>query len=226
MPQHREIPKRASCPALDLADEDVLTHLCFAQTPVANADLILVFGNNVQHAAQARHTAALCKAHPKAAIVLTGGQPEYSDSLGAKTKALAESDALRLELSKLVDLERRRVFLERRSANTRENVVFAADYIRGAEPKALVFLSQSFALGRSFMTIRAVLPEIAHVGSLGMDRKISHQELSRTTWHNHRELRDVVWGEFLRIVNYSRRGDIDPGEQSDTIDRLAAKYLT
>lgn len=225
MVQHREIPKQPQCPVLDAADEEMLTRLCFCQTAVESADLIFVFGNNVQHDEQAKLTAALCQQHPQAPLVLTGGAPNYSDSLGENNVAVAESDALHQFLVHLADLRNRQVFIERRSQNTLENITFSADHIRSMGPKTVVFLSQAFALGRSAMTIRAVLPEIEVIGSLGMDRYVEGELLTSATWTGSSRLRQIVWGEFLRIVTYAARGDIDPGSYSQIIADLAAKYL-
>lgn len=225
MVQYREIPKQPECPVLDAADEEQLTRLCFNQTAVESADLIFVFGNNVQHDEQARLTAALCQEHLEAALVLTGGAPNYADSLGGNHVAVAESDALQQRLVHLADLGNRQVFIERKSQNTLENVTFAADYIRSLRPETLVYLSQSFALGRSAMTIRAVLPEIAVIGSLGMDRYVDGELLTSATWTQSAKLRQVVWGEFLRIVTYSAQGDIAPGVHSQSIADLAAKHI-
>jgi len=222
----REIPKQPNCPDLDATDEDKLSSLCFDEMPLDDADLIFVFGNNVQHYEQARLAAALCERHPRASLVLTGGQPNYSENLGANRVALAESDALHLELAKRTNLERREVIMERKSQNTLENVTFAVEHIRSVEPKKVIFLSQSFALGRSAMTFRAVLPEIGRIGSLGMDRYVGTELLSSDNWRQSAILRDIVWGEFLRMVTYSARGDIDAGAHSLLLSQLAAKYLT
>jgi uncharacterized SAM-binding protein YcdF (DUF218 family) len=225
MVQHREIPKQPQCPALDAADEETLTHLCFGQTAVDAADLIFVFGNNVQHDQQAKLTAALCQQHPEAPLVLTGGAPNYSDSLGGNNMAVSESDALHRSLVQVAELGSRQVFIERESRNSLENVAFAANYIRSIGPSKMVYLSQSFALGRSAMTIRAVLPEITVLGSMGMDRYVEGELLTSATWTESSKLREIVWGEFLRIVTYSARGDIDAGPHTSIIASLAAKYL-
>jgi uncharacterized SAM-binding protein YcdF (DUF218 family) len=225
MVQHREIPKQPACPVLDAADEEQLTRLCFSQNAMETADLIFVFGNNVQHEEQARLAGFLCQRHPEAVLVLTGGAPNYSESLGDSRELMAESDALHQLLQRSVNLSNRKLFIERMSQNTRENVAFAAEYISATNPRSLVYLSQSFALGRSAMTIRAVLPEIAMIGSLGMERYVDGELLTSVTWTRSAKLRQVVWGEFLRIVTYSARGDIDPGSCSKTIEALAAKYI-
>lgn len=225
MVQHREIPKQPQCPALDAADEETLTRLCFGQTAADAADLIFVFGNNVQHDEQAKLTAALCQQHPQAPLVLTGGAPNYSDSLGENNTAVSESDALHQSLMQVAELGNRQVFIERESRNTLENVAFAANYIRSIGPRKMVYLSQSFALGRSGMTIRAVLPEITVLGSMGMDRYVEGELLTSASWTGSSTLREIVWGEFLRIVAYSARGDIDAGPHTPTIASLAEKYL-
>ena len=225
MVRHREIPKQPQCPALDAADEETLTRLCFGQTAVDAADLIFVFGNNVQHDEQAKLTAALCQQHPQASLVLTGGAPNYSDSLGENNVAVSESDALHQSLMQVAELGNRQIFIERESRNTLENVAFAANYIRSIGPSKMVYLSQSFALGRSAMTIRALLPEITVLGSMGMDRYVEGELLTSATWTQSSRLREIVWGEFLRIVAYSARGDIDAGPHTPIIASLAAKYL-
>lgn len=225
MVQHREIPKQPQCPALVAADEESLTRLCFGQTAVEAADLIFVFGSNVQHDEQAKLTAALCQQHPQAPLVLTGGVPNYSESLGENNMAVSESDALHRSLVQVAELGNRQIFIERKSRSTLENVAFAANYIRSIGPKKMVYLSQSFALGRSAMTIRALLPEITVLGSLGMDRYVEGELLTSATWTGSAKLRQIVWGEFLRIVAYSARGDIDAEPHTATIASLAAKYL-
>ena len=50
----REIPKFAECPLLDDADQRTLSDLCFRNDILENADLIFVFGNNVQQEELAR----------------------------------------------------------------------------------------------------------------------------------------------------------------------------
>ncbi|WP_373475236.1 YdcF family protein [Sphingorhabdus sp.] len=225
MVQLREIPKRPRCPALDPEDEEQLTELCFYLKLVDDADVIFVFGNNIQHNEQSRLVAAICQNHPRASLVLTGGKPNYSENLGDNRVSLAESEALYQSLAQSADVGDRNIFLERRSQNTLENVAFAANHIRSLVPKTMVYLSQSFAQGRSAMTLRAQLPEIVSVGSMGMDRTVEGELLTSSTWTQSAILRDVIWGEFLRMVTYSVRGDIDPGPHSLTISQLAWKYL-
>lgn len=69
----------------------------------------------------------------------------------------------------------------------------------------MVYLSQSFALWRSAMTIRAVLPETAVLGSMGMDGYVEGELPKRATSTESSQLREIVWGEFLRIVACSGR---------------------
>jgi hypothetical protein len=58
-----------------------------------------------------------------------------------------------------------------------------------------------------------------------MDRYVEGELLTSATWAESAKLRQIIWGEFLRIVAYSARGDIHAGPHTPIIASLAAKYL-
>jgi DUF218 domain len=189
---------------------------------VTNPDAMIVFGTNVQHKELAATTAKALAATPRLALALTGGTPQYTDSASNTGHGiLAESDVLYAELAARMDLGLYPVFIDRLSRNTLENVMCVADFVRHQGASVVTFLSHSYAVGRSAMTIRAVLPGLAVGGSAGLSLLVDGQRLTANTWHGNKAMRDIVWGEFIRVVTYARRGDIDPGNTRVEIECLA-----
>lgn len=216
----REIPKRMACPRL--TDDQIrrITGLCFNYEPLSEPDAIFVFGTSCQHSELADAVLNVLSGSPEALLVLTGGRPDFADTLGNRNHAKAESEILRTELSARHDLSPFRILIETRSQNMRENVRFVADAISSHEIHRIAFLAHSFAMGRAAMTIRATLPTISVGGTVGLSLLVKGKHLRATNWSGDKLMRNIVWAEFLRIVRYSRRGDIAPCEKRGVIEDL------
>lgn len=217
----REVPKRVACPQLTHEQMRDLTDICFNANNVENPDVIVVFGTNARHEELAETTIGLLERFPHAAIALTGGKPDYGDSLGIQHALLSESDVLCKILRDRADLRQRNFFIERESRNTLENILFISDFVKSIDARRLAFLSNSFSVGRSEMTIRSVLPHIDTGGMAGLHLQINGYSLTAETWHDHPSSRDIVWAEFMRIVLYSDKGDIDLGNKRQAVLNLA-----
>lgn len=114
-------------------------------------------------------------------VGVTSRMPRYVDNAGnGGHGVLAESDALYADLATRADRSRGPVFINRLSCNTLENVMFVADFIRDLGAPVVSFLSNSYAVGRSAMTIRAVLPGLAVGGCAGLSLLVDGKQRRQT----------------------------------------------
>lgn len=215
----RRIPKRVPPPPLSHLHITSLSQLCFGKEVSGTADLIFFFGTNTEHVKAALLLTSLLERGISRRLLITGGLAHYSDA----------TIPLQIESEKLYSLLSKEEFpgvefiLERDSSNTLENVLYALELYDFSHAKRLIFVSQSFALGRSRLTLQRYLP---HTELLQQNYDISvegHGPLTKDNWYQTQVGRELVWGEFLRIVTYGRDGMIECEEIEPNLKRLLEK---
>ena len=102
-----------------------------------------------------------------------------------------------------------RMAIQDRSQNTLEDVAFSLDLLGtgDAAPKRLVYAAKPHHSGRCFLTLRRFLPD-SELLYHPLPSATGGVAIDVATWHDDRESRARVYAEYLRIIEYSARGDI------------------
>lgn len=205
----REIDKTPIVPHLSFRAIKLLTELCFPTTSpiIEPLDAVLVFGSHTAHKALAAPVHDLLKHNLCQQVIATGGVPPYDDHPGEHPQSEAE-----LFLHELSPLDYPEVALlqEHESHNTLENVIHGLAHPRLKTPiNHLAYVCKSFASGRCYLTLKQHAPD-ATLYPLPVDVTYddTHPAITRDNWYESDPGRTRVWGEYLRIQTYSKRGDI------------------
>lgn len=101
------------------------------------------------------------------------------------------------------------ILIQDRSTNTLEDVAFSLDVLdqHNISPESIAFLCKAHHSGRCLRTLRKFFPShtllpVTYVAAYD-GVKISEED-----WYQHKVSRGRVYGEYLRIIKYTERGDI------------------
>ncbi len=101
------------------------------------------------------------------------------------------------------------ILVQDRSTNTLEDVAFSLDALekQSISPESIAFLCKAHHSGRCLRTLRKFFPSqtLSPVTYLAEYEGV---KISKQDWYQHEGSRGRVYGEYLRIIEYTRRGDI------------------
>lgn len=211
------IPKYPEVP--DLTEEQIqaLTNIIFLEEALfqyqQKYDLIFVFGGSHPGNWQTAFHAYRDRLADK--ILLTGGiKPNVIRHKEWKGGDTAESHVMRKQLLKL-GVPEKALIIEDRSTNSLENILFAQELFDFKSVRNVLFICKSFAAGRQYRTLKKHLPKQIHIAPYPFDSSlINDQIVTRDNWMNDSNSRSFVYGEYLRILAYGTKGDIEPLEKA------------
>lgn len=195
------IPRYAPVPS-DLTEEDfrMIEQTVFVPADPKPSDVLFVFGYSRQDWEPVWN---MYKEGMAPVIVATGLYGAQSPE-----KDLPQSHVIRDILIEY-GVPATAIVFEDRSTNTLENVKFGKEALdaRGISPKSILFFSKAHHSGRCMRTLRKYFPN-AELSCFQFNPVYDEIVIARETWRDHRESRERVYGEYLRIREYSARGDI------------------
>lgn len=100
------------------------------------------------------------------------------------------------------------IVYEDRSTNTLENVLFAKEVFDFDAISTLLFVCKSHVTGRQGRTLAKHLPDHLTYVPYTFDAAYKGVTLSREHWMETELGRSRIWGEYLRILYYGKKGDI------------------
>ena len=101
------------------------------------------------------------------------------------------------------------ILVQDRSTNTLEDVAFSLDVLEQHDisPESIAFLCKAHHSGRCLRTLRKFFPSQTLL-SITYLAEYEGVKMSKEDWYQHEVSRGRVYGEYLRIIEYTRRGDI------------------
>ncbi|MET3557944.1 uncharacterized SAM-binding protein YcdF (DUF218 family) [Streptococcus rupicaprae] len=203
------IPKTPEVPALSEEDITFLTEVTFGdKVPVQACDALFVFGGT-----HPGHWEKAIEAYQKGLvrkIILTGGvSPTGTPNPDWTHGKEPEADVIK-EYLLAAGIPEEVIVLENRSTNTLENVLFAKEIVDFSQIKSLMFVCKSHVTGRQGRTLAKHLPEHLTYVPYTFDASYQGHVLSWETWMETDIGRSRIWGEYLRIIYYGKKGDILP----------------
>lgn len=206
------IPRFPEVPPLSEAQVAALTRVVFLDGPgePEACDLIFVFGGT--HPALWRAAAEAYHRDLGPRLLLTGGVNPRGTQGRARENAGKVPEA-RFLAGKLIEagVPENRLILEERSTNTLENVLFAREVFDFGTIESVLLVCKSYAAGRKYRTLRRHLLAGVRIVPYPFDTTgRDGQLITRENWMESAEGRARVYGEYLRIVTYGARGEIEP----------------
>lgn len=219
----RQISKTPQAPHIDEELKQLLTELCFAvENPLEAVDLMFVYGTPFSVKAIAYHISQLLETGLVHTVLLTGGLVHHKELLICQK---SEASLIYKELNLNKDYSHIRFFLEEKSQNTLENVTEGLKIFNFSDCKRICFISASHCARRSYLTLRKYFPQGELIQSTyNASYPEDVRKLSKDNWYTFDFGIRRIWGEFLRIKEYGRRGDIAYHDVIDLVDKID-KYI-
>ena len=101
------------------------------------------------------------------------------------------------------------ILVQDRSTNTLEDVTFSLDVLEhhNISPESIAFLCKAHHSGRCLRTLRKFFPSQT-LSPIIYVAEYEGVKISKEDWYQHEVSRGRVYGEYLRVMEYTRRGDI------------------
>lgn len=201
------IAREPKVPPLSQIEINHLTKIVFGPLiPLARCDVIFVFGG--VHPGHWQ-TALTAYQHGMAdKIIVTGGRSntndlEYQRLIGTQTEC-----AIIVEHLLAAGVPKTAIISEDNSTNSLENVVYACEKFDFKTVKSVLFVTKEHVVGRHWRTLAQYLPADIKLIPDSFPCVYEDTLVTRTNWMDSVVGRKRVWGEYLRINAYSKKGDI------------------
>ncbi|TSC58621.1 MAG: hypothetical protein Greene041619_495 [Candidatus Peregrinibacteria bacterium Greene0416_19] len=193
------LPREPAVPPLSSTELDRIEATVFFPSEPKSSDLLFVFGTSD---GDWKSVADLFIMKNIAPIVLTTGKGPPTAPAGEEPQAHTIRDAL---VSHGVPSDR--ILTEDRSTNTGENVMFGKMILKEhhLDPRSIVFACKAHHSGRCARTLAKHFPGVA-LSCFSYPATYEGVEVRRETWRKHAVSRARVYGEYVRIMEYTRRG--------------------
>ncbi|NQU77336.1 YdcF family protein [Candidatus Falkowbacteria bacterium] len=200
-----EFPRLPKAPKLTKKDISILTDMIFVEDNIKKSDLIFVFGTSHEEA----HKVVLKanKINKDTTIIITGGVYYLASNKKWKEKRYTCHDRIK-ELLIKKGINPDLIIGHSRSSNTLEDILFAKKIFDFSKVRSILFISKAHHTGRCLRTLIKQLPGVKNFNSYSYNAIYNNQELSRKNWYKTAQGIKRVYGEYLRILEYSKKGDI------------------
>lgn len=216
------IPREPEMPILSLADMNTITMVVFGpKLAVPRCDAIFVFGGI--HPGHWLTTIQAFRHNLGDLIIVTGGQSRtagvgYQEKVGQNMESELIVDKLLRE-----GIPSDQIIMEQKSANSLENVEYAKELIDFNKFKKLLFITKSHVVGRHWRTLQKHLPANIELYPYSFVTDYNGVFVSRDNWMDSSIGRSRVWGEYLRIYEYGKKGDLVALNSDEIITTLTNK---
>lgn len=213
----REILKVPESPNMDAELISALTSLCFQEESIEPSDLLFVFGSNVQHREIADIISYMLNEELVDQVLITGGIANYNGSF-YKKEAESEQIKSHIPLEKYAD---KKIYTENKSKNIIENITEAQKMFSFENIKSMTFLSHSYASTRAALSLKRFFPSVTlHCIPLPLPTDFLKYPISRHMWFKTEYGKGLIWGEYLRLQTYGKRGDFPIEEIRDSLNYI------
>lgn len=217
-----EIERNPTPPRLNKKAKELITKLCFRKdNTLKKVDGIFVYASIVGINDLVKLIKKILSKKISNKIFITGGvtTKKFVKDLKIKT-GLTEADTL-LNALNLDQYKNLKVFIERKSTNTLENVTETLKNPEFQKCKSLLFIFKSHSAGRGYLTLRKFFQSV-NILQQTFDTKYKrvNKRITRDNWHSFTFGQSRVWGEYLRIKIYGNRGGIEFNEIKDLVAEI------
>ena len=201
--KNRPIPREVAVE--DLSPEEIarITQTVFVAPESHPVDLLFIFGTSTIDSDALESVARdYQKGHfPK--VMVTGLSGRLYSETGKPVAHIMRDELIARGVPSEI------ILVQDRSTNTLEDVAFSLDVLEKhrISPESIACLCKVHHSGRCLRTLRKFFPSqiLSPVTYLAEYEGV---KISKEDWYQHEVSRGRVYGEYLRIIEYTRRGDI------------------
>lgn len=202
--KNHSIPREVAVEDLSPEEIENITQTVFVTSDLhPAADLLFIFGTSTIDSDALESVARDCQQEHFPKAIVTGLSGRLYSETGKPVAHIMRDELIARGVPS--DL----ILIQDRSTNTLEDVAFSLDVLEkhSISPESIAFLCKAYHSGRCLRTLRKFFPSqtllpITYVAVYD-GVKIAEED-----WYQRKVSRGRVYGEYLRIIEYSKRGDI------------------
>ncbi len=189
----------------DLSPEEIehITQTVFIAPESQPADLLFIFGTSTLDNEVLEFVARDYQQGRFPKVLVTGLSGRLYSETGKPVAHIMRDELIARGVPSEV------ILVQDKSTNTLEDVAFSLDVLEKHDisPESIAFLCKAHHSGRCLRTLRKFFPSqiLSPITYLAAYDGV---EVSKEDWYQHEVSRGRVYGEYLRIIAYSKRGDI------------------
>ena len=190
----------------DLSPEEIehITQTVFVTSDLHPAsDLLFIFGTSTIDGEILESVARDCQQGRFPKVIVTGLSGRLYSETGKPVAHMIRDELIARGVPSDI------ILVQDKSTNTLEDVAFSLDVLEkhSISPESIAFLCKAHHSGRCLRTLRKFFPSqtllpVPYIAAYD-GIKVAEED-----WYQHEVSRGRVYGEYLRIIEYTRRGDI------------------
>ena len=197
------IPREVAVEDLQPEEIEHITQTVFIASESQPADLLFIFGTSTIDNDILESVARDCQQKHFPEVIVTGLSGRLYSETGKPVSHIMRDELITRGVRSDT------ILVQDQSTNTLEDVAFSLAVLKDHDisPESIAFLCKAHHSGRCLRTLRKFFPSqtLSPVTYLA---EYDGVKVSKTDWHQHKVSRSRVYGEYLRIIEYSKRGDI------------------
>ena len=200
----RRIPREVAVEDLSPEEIENITQTVFVTSDLHSAaDLLFIFGTSTIDDEVLESVARDCQQKHFPKVIVTGLSGRLYSETGKPVAHIMRDELIARDVPS--DL----ILVQDRSTNTREDVAFSLEVLEKHDisPESIAFLCKAHHSGRCLRTLRKFFPAQT-LSPITYVAEYDGVKVSKEDWYQHEVSRGRVYGEYLRIIEYTRRGDI------------------
>ncbi len=201
--KNRSIPREVAVEDLSSEEIEHITQTVFVASESQPADLLFIFGTSTIDGEVLDSMARACQKGCFPKVMVTGLSGRLYSKTGKPVAHIMCDELIARGVPS--DL----ILVQDRSTNTLEDVAFSLDVLEKHDisPESIAFLCKAHHSGRCLRTLRKFFPSQI-LSPVTYIAAYDGVKIAEEDWYQHKVSRGRVYGEYLRIIEYTRRGDI------------------
>ena len=199
----RPVPREVAVDDLSPEEIERITQTVFVAPESQPVDLLFIFGTSTIDNGILESVARDYQKGRFPRVLVTGLSGRLYDETGKPVARIMRDELIARYVPSDI------ILVQDRSTNTLEDVAFSLDVLEqhSISPESIAFLCKAHHSGRCLRTLRKFFPSqtLLPVTYLAEYEGV---KISKEDWYQHEVSRGRVYGEYLRIIEYTRRGDI------------------
>ena len=201
--KNRSIPREVAVEDLSPEIIEHITQTVFAASESQPAELLFIYGTSSIDSEILESVARDCLQGRFPKVLVTGLSGRLYYETGRPLALIMRDELITRGVPSDV------ILVQDRSTNTLEDVAFSLDVLEQHDisPESLAFLCKAHHSGRCLRTLRKFFP-FQTLSPVTYVAEYDGVKIAREDWYQHEGSRGRVYGEYLRIIEYTKRGDI------------------
>ena len=201
--KNRSIPREVAVEDLSPEEIEGITQTVFIASQSQSADLLFIFGTSTIDNDVLKSVARACLQGRFPKILVTGLSGRLYDETGRPLAIIMRDELIARGVPSDI------ILVQDRSTNTLEDVTFSLGVLKKHDfsPESIAFLCKAHHSGRCLRTLRKFFPSQT-LSPITYAAEYDGVKVSKEDWYQHEVSRGRVYGEYLRIIEYTKRGDI------------------